>query len=250
MATPRAASFRALNTLSQQSRRNLHITGANSNPAATSSLAKDRHTVYFPQSVADLRAECRKRNLTSGGSKGELVERLTGHDMLQSRAFSIAMKNIDRRPLGARSPAETTPSRHFNTSRALKAVGDSSTIDFAFLPVSYGSFDVDTSPPRVPILPDNYSTTSNSHYTEPVPVMKPEIHTVAADSTHTHGPSAMSEVTDNHAMEVDPFELTQTVKKAAGLAVGGVEEGASTVKAVWSGFLDDLLGKKSSVGKV
>jgi hypothetical protein len=101
MATPRAASFRALNTLSQQSRRCLHITGANSNPAATSVLAKDRHTIYLPQSVADLSLECRKRNLTSAGSKPELVERLTGHDMLQSRAFSIAMKKIDRRPFGA-----------------------------------------------------------------------------------------------------------------------------------------------------
>jgi len=250
MATPRAASFRALNTLSQQSRRNLHITGVNSNPAATSALAQERHTVYLPQSLHDLRLECRKRNLKAAGSKTELVERLTGHDMLQSRAFSIAMKKINQRPLAARSPVEMTPSRHFNTSRALKAVGDSSTIDFAYLPMAPDSIDEDTSSLRVPILPDDYSQDTNTHDTIPEPVMKPEIYTVAMDSTHTHSPSAMSEVTDNHALDIDPYELTNTVRRAASGALAGAEEGVGTVKKVWSGFLDDLLGKRgASIGK-
>jgi hypothetical protein len=57
----------------------------------------------------------------------------------------------------APSAAESKPIRHFNTSRSLKAVKDSSTIDFAFIP----DFDPDTrSAPvemRVPVI---LSTTS------------------------------------------------------------------------------------------
>lgn len=53
------------------------------------------------------------------------------------------------------------PARHFNTSRSLKAVGDSSTIDFAFLP----DFDPDTATlptVRVPLLPtSNYESASS-----------------------------------------------------------------------------------------
>ena len=46
--------------------------------------------------------------------------------------------------------------RHFNTSRSLKAVNDSSTIDFAYFP----DFDPDNaqvSALRVPLLPNNFS---------------------------------------------------------------------------------------------
>jgi hypothetical protein len=57
--------------------------------------------------------------------------------------------------------------RHFNTSRSLKAVGDTSTIDFAFTP----DFDADTqSAPvqiRVPILPfTNTSEATRAELTE------------------------------------------------------------------------------------
>jgi hypothetical protein len=110
--------------------------------------------------------------------------------------------------------------------------------------MDYGSFEFDTSPPaRIPILPDSYTHTTDSYTEEPEPVMKPEIYTTAMDSTHAHSPSAMSEVTDNHAMDVDPFDLTKTVKKAAGRALGE-KSGRGAVKEVWDGFLDDLLGKK------
>jgi hypothetical protein len=61
------------------------------------------------------------------------------------------MRN-SKRPIP--SPNETSTSiRLFNTSRSLKSVGDSSTIDFAFFP----DFDPDTKTApagiRVPILP-------------------------------------------------------------------------------------------------
>lgn len=121
-------------------------------------------------------------------------------------------------------------------------------MDFAFLPVSYGSFDTDTSPPRVPILPDNYAVKTNIH-SEPIePVMRAEIVTAAGDSAHTYGPSAMSEVTDNHALEIDPFELEELVKKAASAArdVATSSQDVSTIKAIWNGLLDDLFGGKNA----
>ena len=48
------------------------------------------------------------------------------------------------------------PVRHFNTSRALKAVKDSATMDFAYLPDLEPENDADVAM-RVPIIPDNYS---------------------------------------------------------------------------------------------
>jgi hypothetical protein len=117
--------------------------------------------------------------------------------------------------------------------------------------MEYPSLEVDTSPGRVPVLPDNYSQTTNNTEMTPEPVMKPEIHTIAMDSKNIHAPSAMSEVTDNHAIEVDPFDLTQTVRKAASKALGGERDSTETVKKVWNEFLDDLLGKKGpSIGRL
>lgn len=55
------------------------------------------------------------------------------------------------------------PARHFNTSRELKAVNDSSTIDFAFLPAFDPDNDVTAAHIRVPIF-DAFARTT---YVEP-----------------------------------------------------------------------------------
>ena len=71
------------------------------------------------------------------------------------------------------------------------------------------------------------------------PVIRPMIETASADSDGVV--SAMSEVTDNHAMDIDMYELTKTVGKASkGLGV----EKVGMVRELWTGFVDDLLGKK------
>jgi hypothetical protein len=62
--------------------------------------------------------------------------------------------------------ASTAPARHFNTSRSLKAVGDTSTIDFAYLPDL--DPDSDMPPPvlRVPLLPESlYPRSTKTSYT-------------------------------------------------------------------------------------
>ena len=58
--------------------------------------------------------------------------------------------------------------------------------------------------------------------------------------------SAMSEVTDNHAIELDPYNLTEKVaiaaKKMAAEMKEGVNEGV--LRQLWNGVLDDILGAR------
>jgi hypothetical protein len=169
------------------------------------------------------------------------------------------------------SPAESTSQRHFNTSRTLKAVGDSSTIDFAYLPKLFNSSLEPTGTSiRVPILPDiesddaeavlerfpeldaaagGYQDTEGHKH-----IMKPEIltaHETLADGAHVDGihshVSATSDVHDGHhatEMTVDMIaDLTETVTKSAKKLVNITKDkNEAAVQKVWSGFLDDLLG--------
>jgi len=70
---------------------------------------------------------------------------------------------------------------------------------------------------------------------------------VSADSTYIASPSVMSEVTDNHAIELDPYDLTSKVTaaaaKMAGMPVEKLKE-PGVAKELWDGLLDDLLGSK------
>ena len=104
---------------------------------------------------------------------------------------------------------------------------------------------------RVPILPSN-STAPTQVDEVPEYVMRPEITTVSASGTHIDNPSAMSEVTDNHAIEISPYELTSQVTNAASAAatkmtemsVKRIEEGG-VFQQFWSGLLDDVFQGKA-----
>ncbi|KAI3006177.1 hypothetical protein CBS147346_3805 [Aspergillus niger] len=244
MAAPRSSSLRALRVLSQQHsttpsiRRGLHITGAQSAQPANVS---DRASLYASRTLADLKNECVKRSLRSSGSQSELVERLSNHDFLQSRAFSIAMKRIN-----GSSSAEKYHGRQFNTSRSSKAVGDSSTVDFAYMP-SMAEIDAPAAraDPQIPILSDIYT-----HYdptqSQEAP-MRPQVYTVSGGAGDISA-SPMTEVVDNHSVDIDPFSLTETVGKSRfGEELKRQQNGTSepgVVRELWSGFLEDLLGSK------
>lgn len=100
-------------------------------------------------------------------------------------------------------------SRPFSASQASRAVQDSSTIDFAYMP----QFELHTPSQseilRVPILPSNSTAPGRSDEADGA-VIRPEITTVSASGTHIDSPSAMSEVTDNHAIDLSPFDLTDS----------------------------------------
>jgi len=91
MAVPRS-SMRAFRQITPASRRCLHITGVNSAQPAN---VEDPSSVYGARSESDLQQECQRRTLATSGTKSELVERLSNNDVLQSRAFSIAMRRIN-----------------------------------------------------------------------------------------------------------------------------------------------------------
>ena len=79
--------------------------------------------------------------------------------------------------------------------------------------------------------------------------MRPQISTVSADSTHIQSPSAMSEVTDNHAAELDPYDLSNKVTAAASKIAEMPMKEAGAMRELFSGFLDDLFGSKQRISK-
>ena len=155
------------------------------------------------------------------------------------------------------------PRREFNTTRSLKSVGDTSTIDFAFLPKL---FDAEWGPQpaaiRVPILPHIDSDDAEASL-EKYPeldaaaggyqdttghdtLMKAQIEAVNGDSA-----SAMSDVHDGHhatEMSVDVLTaLTETVGKSARQFADQVQDqDHTTLRQLWTGLLDDILGPKKS----
>ncbi|KAI9806201.1 MAG: hypothetical protein M1825_006316 [Sarcosagium campestre] len=218
----------------QQQLRQLHITLPAPNPAPW--LGADlRNHRYAPQTFTDLQNECQRRRLSISGSKTELVDRLTNADLSQKKAF-VTASGVANRPVVPQSiPA---PPRQFSQTSARTAPTASSTIDHFYLPRPAAASTRDM-PYRLPLLPT--ATTSHPSHAEEEPVFRTEITTVADESTHVHGaPSAMSDVVDNAAVEVDVFDLAGKVGRAAR---GRVEEEAGELGKVWRGFIGDLIGE-------
>lgn len=114
--------------------------------------------------------------------------------------------------------------------------------------------------PRIPILPDAFNS-SNPFVSTPdvsdssLPPMKPQVFTVAG-ATSDVAASPMSEVVDNHAVDMDPFSLTETVgrsrigallqqRASAAFSSSSNPSGEKGMaRELWSEFLDDLMGPK------
>ncbi|KAL8930262.1 MAG: hypothetical protein Q9208_000879 [Pyrenodesmia sp. 3 TL-2023] len=139
--------------------------------------------------------------------------------------------------------------RPFHESEKQQWRHDTSAIDFAYMPQHTLE---EANPPevmRIPLLPQNFFPPRAEQGLEEAveSVIRPEISLVSANSTHIESPSAMSEVTDNHAMDLDPYNLTKTVAVAATRTAEDAMEKireAGTVRELWSGLLDDLFGSK------
>lgn len=108
--------------------------------------------------------------------------------------------------------------------------------------------DLDAAPQhrgiQVPVLPELHSI--RQHASPSAPPMKPLIYTVSGDGADVAA-SAMSEVVDNHAVDLDPFSLTEAVGRSrVGEEIqrqnGSAQPGA--FKELWAGFLDDVMGPK------
>ena len=110
--------------------------------------------------------------------------------------------------------------------------------------------DIESSAPRpgpqIPVFPDVYDRPAQAEaevVDQGISVgLKPQIFAVADNTA-----SAMSEVVDNHSVEIDPFTLTETVSRSRQgeeLKKEHALAGGSPIKEFWNGFLDDLLGPK------
>ncbi|TKA80612.1 hypothetical protein B0A49_02044 [Cryomyces minteri] len=241
MAAPRVASFRTLRSLAASTQvRQLHMTGPATFPSPL--LTSERPAINLPRDTAGLRAECKKRGLDVTGSKHELMSRLNAHELTHSQAFCTALDQTTR--LTAASSVAGTPVRHFNTSRSLKAVGDTSTIDFAFLP-DFDPENPEVHQVRVPLLPTNFFPPRNgvhAHEAVEQEVMRPTISTASADNSAV---SALSDVHDNAAMPIDFHAMAEKITSVTEqLKSSAIEEPVGMVRQVWNGFLEDLMGPR------
>lgn len=141
--------------------------------------------------------------------------------------------------------------RHFNTSRASKSRNDTSPVDLVYMPQTFTSAASTDPVPRVPILPDAYTHYETASTTPSA--MKPQIHSVADDlGSDLQGPSAMTEVVDNQALDINPFNLAETVTQSRNAAessdaMRGAEEGVGgAVREIWHGLWEDVLGPKQN----
>ncbi|KNG52370.1 dna-binding sap domain-containing protein [Stemphylium lycopersici] len=133
--------------------------------------------------------------------------------------------------------------RRFNTSRSRKSVGDTSTLDFAYIP----DFDPETrSAPlgiRVPILPWA-DVQGHSAESEGVVPMQPTIYTVSADGTHIHSPSALSDTADNNQ-----FDYQTMANNVASKFTATRQEGEGMIRQIWNDFMEDITGSKRGPSK-
>ncbi|KAG0645963.1 hypothetical protein D0Z07_7720 [Hyphodiscus hymeniophilus] len=203
-------------------------------------LEHSRHTTqYLPRKLAELEAECTKRQLNTRGLKTELVERLVSHD----RGFHSSVGHRPTSPIFKPIP----PMQGFRTSAPAQAAHDSSNMDFFVFP------ETPEEPPtnpfariRVPLLPDNYSpdrSANSAHAAEAfdTPVLKSEIHIVAAHPERV-APAALSEVVGNDGVDVDLSSLT---KGFGNTPLKALKE-PGVIKEILSGMVDDIFGVKKA----
>jgi hypothetical protein len=244
MSAPRAYQFIALKRLAVGGRqsRQLHMTGPATFPSPL--LTAERPASNLPRDIAGLRAECKRRKIDYSGGQQELISRLSADDLAHSRAFSTAV-NSSKRPSAESKTEEAKPVRHFNTSRALKANNDSSTIDFAYLPENIFDPENPEAAIRVPLLPTNFfphRTGAHALEAEEEAVLKPMVNSISTDGADDRI-STIAELSDNNAMSIDFQGMAERVAAATKKNVSPMIEQSSILKQLWTGLVEDVRGQ-------
>jgi len=209
-----------------------------------------RSSVYLPRKLSDLKAECSKRALQTTGSKSELISRLSAHDTIIRSQHTTS----GHRPVP--SSIKTIPlMQGFRTSAPRAAPHPTPTIDYFIFP-SFPQPAQDSAPAlRVPLLPDNYSTTHSAPEAADDALPKAEINIVAAQPGEVLSASALTEVVGNESLgEVDSglgFMLEGVRKKGEELVrevkeLGEKEQGLFA--ELWAGIMEDVFaaGKRKA----
>jgi hypothetical protein len=208
----------------------------------------------------------------------QLIARINADQLAHHRAFSTTSPT---RPTPTTSPntsaAAGNGTRHFNTSRSLKTVNDSSTIDFAYMPWTAADHDdshptlhnPQTSSLRVPIIPSNLVSSSSSRisrqgantlaptdeFSQAETVMKPTISTMSADAMSLRAVLPLAELSDCHGLHIDFHEIAE---RSVGDAVdklaredlsGGRDRGVGVLKQIWEGIMQDFNGGGTGNGR-
>ena len=156
-------------------------------------------------------------------------------------------------------PRVAIPHRSLNTTKHQNTPHDEATMDFAYIPQDALSAPVEAETVRVPLLPDNFRPpiehTNNVHNDVHMEsVTRPIISTVSANGTHIESPSPFSDVIDNHAVDIDVFDLTRKVTNAAASKVVRVadlgakeaERQGGVLREILSSIVDDVFGSKKA----
>jgi len=205
-----------------------------------------RESIYLPRKLSDLKTECSKRSLKTGGSKADLVRRLSAYDEISKNARSHSTFGTSvHRPLPI--PKTIPLMQGFRTSAPVQASHDSSTMDFFFFP------EIPPAAPsnpfaqlRVPLLPDNMYPNRDAG----------SVH--AREVEEEGGEKQEIMVMASHPEDVLPVAMGEVVAAGDGGdgGVGGVwtegfegkneeEKTTSVFRELWSGLVDDVLGPKT-----
>lgn len=196
-------------------------------------------------------------------SRAALRRASTGRLAVPNHARSLNIMITPTQPAkqSTVTACDSTPVRRLRTissSPPTAAFPRAPTVDCAVFP-SISEASASRESIRVPYLPDTFTRmTSSAQPTVPEAgdeaVFRAQISTVAHESTHLHPPSALSDVVDNGAISIDPYDLATKVRQAArqlGEKVspeGSKEPGQW--KQVWAGLLDDVFGRPSGLKPV
>jgi hypothetical protein len=193
-------------------------------------------------------------------TRAKLISRLNAHELANSRAFSTAIDQSKRPSVASDTAPQTV--RHFNTSRSLKAVNDSSTIDFAYLPNMAPDLIDDEGQVRVPIIPTNFSpprtgahapeqeevswpteSAQRNGHTDCLQIVhRPEISTMSLDAVYL----PMSDLSDGHSLNIDFHAMADRVAANLRRMKVPVEEQAGLMKQLWNDMVDDITGSKKA----
>ena len=171
-----------------------------------------------------------------------MLEHINGLPMSKG----IVSHDLCRLETKCSSPRDQERMRPFHASPQMD---ESPPVDFAFMPQHTLEASMPPEIMRIPLLPHNSSPSRSAEVAEEViePVVRPQISTVSADSTHIESPSSMVEVVDNHAVDLDPYDLTRKVAASASrTAEVPVNEGTepSSLRDLWNGLLDRVSGSR------
>ena len=104
---------------------------------------------------------------------------------------------------------------------------------------------------RVPLVPENYTPDRSGAHAVLEPdydtIFRSQVITAAGEETHVTAPSAMSEVHDNTSVGIDYTALAKSMEDRVSDVAGRARETQGTVRRLWDGVVDDILGPKRSM---